>query len=78
MEDHERAVVAKIRQGADVALAALQLRTGQDFHQVAPRFLNHARQAEQVELVGGFAAMMAMVVATVNVEDILRGGGQGP
>ena len=43
MEDHERAVVAKIRQGADVALAALQLRTGQDFHQVEPRFLNHAR-----------------------------------
>jgi hypothetical protein len=68
-------VVAGIWQGAGIALAALQLRTGQDFPQVA---LDHVGQAERVELVGGFAAAVASIVATVNVEDIVRGGGQGP
>jgi hypothetical protein len=68
-------VVARIRQGAGIALAALQLHTGQDFPQVAP---DHVGQAERVELVGGFAAAVASIVATVNVEDIVRGGGQGP
>ena len=42
MEDHERAVVVGIRQGVDIALAAMQLRTCQDFYQVKPRFLAHA------------------------------------
>jgi hypothetical protein len=78
MEDRERAVVAKIRQGASVALAALQLSTGRDFHQVAPRFLDHASQVERAELVGGFTATAAAVVVAVNVEDILHGGGQEP
>ena len=45
---------------------------------MALRFLDHASQAERVELVGGFAAVATAVVATINVEDILRGGGQGP
>jgi len=56
----------------------MQLRTGQDFCRVEPRFLGHAEQAKRAELVGDFAATTATVVATVNVEDILRGGGQGP
>ena len=41
MEDHEHAVVAEIHEGAGVALATLQLHTGQDFCQVAPKFLDH-------------------------------------
>jgi hypothetical protein len=75
MEDCECAVVARIRQGASVTLATLQLRTGQDFHQVAPRFLNHARHAERGELVGGFATTVATVMAAANMVDILRGDG---
>jgi hypothetical protein len=75
MEDHERVMLARIRQEADIALAAIQLRTGQDFHQVVPRFLDHARQAK---LVGGFTAAAATIVAAVNVDDILRIDGQGP
>jgi hypothetical protein len=74
MVDREHAVVAKIQQGADVALTTLQLCTSQDFYQEAPGFPNHARQAKRAELVGGFAA----AVAAVNVEDILRDSGQGP
>ena len=46
MKDHERVVVARIRQGADITLTALKLRIGRDFRQVAPRFLDHASQAE--------------------------------
>ena len=75
MEDHERAVVAGAQQGASVALAALQLCTGQDFRQVAPGFPDHPRQAE---LVGDFATIEAAIVAAVNVEDILHYSGQGP
>jgi hypothetical protein len=36
MEDHKRAVVARIRQRASVALTVMQLCTGQDFHLVEP------------------------------------------
>ena len=43
-----------------------------------PGFLGLARLAEQSELVSDFAVAVATIVATVNVEDILRGGGQGP
>jgi hypothetical protein len=56
----------------------MQLRIGQDFRWVAPGFLGHAGQAKQAKLVGDFAAAVATVVAIVNVEDILRDGGQGP
>jgi hypothetical protein len=77
-EDRERVVVARIWQGAGVALAALLLRTSQDFRQVAPGFSGHARKAERAELVGGFAVAEATIVATVDVEDILCGGGQEP
>jgi hypothetical protein len=45
---------------------------------VEPGFPDHVGQAERAELVGDFAAAAAAVVAAVNVEDILRGGGQGP
>jgi hypothetical protein len=41
-------------------------------------FLGHAGQVERTELVGDFTATTTTVMATVNVEDILRGGGQGP
>lgn len=76
LEDRERAVVAGNRQGAGVALASAQLRTGQDFHGVEPGFLDRARQAERVELVGGFTATAAViVVAVVDVEGILHGSG---
>ena len=53
----------------------MQLRTGLDFRRVEPRFPDHVGQAE---LVSDFAAATASAVAAVNVEDILRGGGQGP
>ena len=78
MEDYERAVVARIRQGGGVALAALQLCTSLDFHQVALGVPDHAWQVERAELVSSFAAAAATIIATVNVEDILHGGGQGP
>jgi hypothetical protein len=78
MVDHERAVVVGVWQGASVALATLQFCTGQDFQWVAPRFSDHARQAEPAKLVGDFAVAAAAVVALVNMEDILCGGGQGP
>ena len=35
----------------------------------------HARQAERAELVGGFVAALATVVAFVDMEDILCSGG---
>jgi hypothetical protein len=47
---------------------------GQDLRWVEPRFSDHAGQEEQVELVGDFVT----AVAAMNVEDILRDGGQGP
>ena len=78
MEDCECAVVTGIYEGAGVALATLQLRIGQNFHQVAPGFPNYTSQAERAEMVGGFATAAATVVAAVNMEDILYGGGQGP
>lgn len=43
MEDNERMVMARVQHEASVALATLQLHTGKDFCQVAPRFLGHAR-----------------------------------
>jgi hypothetical protein len=74
VEDLERAVVVGIRQGAGVALTAMQLRTGQNLRRVEPGFPDHAGQEERVEMVSDFAA----TVAAVNMEDILHGGGQGP
>ena len=67
--------MARIRQGAGVALAALQLRIGHDFRQVAPGFPDHTSQAERAEMVGGFTAAAVAVVVAVHVEDILRGSG---
>jgi cephalosporin-C deacetylase-like acetyl esterase len=75
VEDHERAVVAGIRQGAGVALAAMQLRVRLDLHWVAPGFPEFVEQEKRVELVNDFAAASAAVVAAMNVEDILHGGG---
>ena len=42
-EDRERAVVAGIWQGVGVALAAMQLRTRMNLHQVMPGFPEHTR-----------------------------------
>ena len=64
--------------GASVALVTLQLHTVQDFHQVVPGFPDHDGQVERAKLVGDFATTIVVVVATVNVEDILYDGGQGP
>ena len=78
MEDRECMVVARVWQGVGVALAVLQLCTSQDFHQVVPRFLDHAGQAERAKLIDDFAATAVVIVAIIDVEDILHGGGQGP
>ena len=43
MEDHEHMMVAGIRQGASVALAYMQLRTGVNLRRVTPGFPEHAR-----------------------------------
>ena len=56
----------------------MQLCTDQDFRRVEPEFLGHARLVERAELVGDFTATAATIMATMNVEDILHGGGQGP
>lgn len=73
VEDRKRAVVAGIRQGAGVALAAMHLRIGRDLRRVAPGFPDEASQVEQMELVSDFAPAAAAVVAAMNVEDILYG-----
>ena len=77
VEDHERAVVVGIQQGAGVALAAMQLRIGRDLRRVAPGFPNHAGQVERVELVSDFAPTADAIVGAMNVEDIINGAGQG-
>ena len=75
MEDHERMVVTRVRQGATVALTALQLRTSLDFCQVAPGFPGHAGLVVRAKLVRDFAATTVAVMATVDMEDILHDGG---
>jgi hypothetical protein len=39
---------------------------------------DHAEQVKRAELVGDFATSATAFVVTVNVKDILHGGGQGP
>jgi hypothetical protein len=73
-EDHEWAVVAGISQGAGIALATMQLRTGVNFHRVVPRFLEHIRPKERAE-VDDFTAVMDDVVAVMDVEGIIYGDG---
>jgi hypothetical protein len=41
------------------------------------RFPDHAGQVEWVELVSDFATAAASIVATMDMEDILRNGGKG-
>jgi hypothetical protein len=65
MEDRECAVVAGVWQGVGVTLATRRLCTSQDFHQVEPGFLDHARQAERVESVSDFATTTVIIVAAV-------------
>jgi hypothetical protein len=38
-------------------------------------FSDHVSQAERAELVGSFTAAATAIVAAVDVEDILHGGG---
>lgn len=74
-EDHERVTMAGIRQGAGVALAAMQLRVRMDLRRVVPRFPERVGQEERRARVNDFAAAADAVVAAVDVEEILRGGG---
>lgn len=53
----------------------MQLRVRMNLHRVAPGFPKDVKQEERAELVDDFAATAAVVVATVDVEDILHGGG---
>ena len=50
----------------------MQLYTGQYFHWVEHGFLAHARLAERAELVGNFTTATTAIMATMNLEDILR------
>ena len=75
--NRERTVVTGVRQGAGIALTAMQLCNGQDFCWVEPRFPSHARPKERAKLVADFT-VAAAVVGAVRMEDILRGAGQGP
>ena len=45
---------------------------------MVPGFPDHAGQAEWVELVSDFTTIATTIVAALDMEDILRGGGQGP
>ena len=71
-------MVARVQYKASVALAAMQLRTSQDFHRVVPGFPAHAGPAKRAELVGDFAFAASTIMAAVNMEDVLHGAGQGP
>ena len=75
VEDHERAMVARTRQGASVTLASMQLWTGMNLCRVTPRFPEHTRQEERMTRVNDFAAAADVVVAVVDVVEILCGGG---
>ena len=68
-------VVVGIRQGATVALTAMQLRTKVNLHRVVPRFPEHVRPGERVELVNDIATTADAIIADVDVEEILHGGG---
>jgi len=74
-EDHERVVVVGIRQGANIALAAMQLWTRVNIHRVAPGFLGHVRIEEQAELVTDFTTAVDAIITVVDVEEILHSGG---
>lgn len=73
MEDRQRAMISRIRQGVGVTLAAAWLHSGHDLRHLAPGFSDHARPKERMELVGDFTAAADAVVVAVNVEDILHG-----
>ena len=68
-------MVLGIWQGADVDLATMQLRIGMNLHRVTPRFLEHVGQEERMAWVNDIATAADVVVATVDVEEILRDGG---
>jgi hypothetical protein len=75
VEDHEWVVVAGIWQGASVALAAMQLWIRVNLRRVAPGFPEHVRPGQRAELVKDFATAADAIVAAVDVEEILHGGG---
>ena len=74
-EDHERAVVAGIRQGASIALATMELRTRVNLRRVVPRFPEHVQLEERAELVNDFAAATDAIVAAMDVEEVIHGDG---
>ena len=75
VEDHERAVVVGIWQGAGVALATMQLWTRANLCRVVPGYPEHVWLEERAELVNDFTAMVDAIVADVDVEEIIRGDG---
>ena len=78
VEDRERVVVVWIRQGANIALAAMQLRTGVNLHRVVPRFPEHVRPEERTRLVNDFATAVDPIIAIVDVEEVIHGDGWEP
>ena len=69
---------AGIRQGASVALVAMQLRTRVNLRRVVPGFPERVRQEEQAELVNDFTAAVDAVVAAMDVEEVIHGDGWEP
>ena len=68
-------MVAGIQQGASVALATMQLWTEVNLHRVVPGFPEDAGQEERTARVNKFAAAADAVIAAMDVEEILHGGG---
>ena len=53
----------------------MQLWTGMNLHRVMLGFPEHAGQEEQTAWVNDFVTAIDAVVATVDVEEIIRGSG---
>ena len=67
--------MAGIWHGANVALAAMQLRTGVNLHRVVPGFPERFRPEERAELVNNFATTTDTIVAVMDVEEVIHGDG---
>jgi hypothetical protein len=61
-----------IRLGAASAMAAAQLRLGEDQTVVEPGFPRETSYRQRENLISEFSAVVDGVLATVNVEDIIR------
>ena len=61
-----------IRLGAASAMAAAQLRLGEDLTMVEPGFLGEMSYRQRENLIGEFSTTGDGVLATVDVEDVIR------